>query len=129
MKRIATFAAICLLVALFMLASNSRRMRAVEAQGFDVCLEDDSDKGTALRINTTTADYLFCAGGKTYSGKGSLVKSGDIIVLQHLAADRKLSARVDTSAKSGSASFQSPVGKTLGTIRDGNTVDSKCECR
>jgi hypothetical protein len=129
MKRLITCSAICLLVALAIFISHHHGLRTVQAQGFDLCLEDDSDKGAAIRINSTTADYLFCAGGKSFSGRGSLVKSGGLIVLQHLAADRRLSVRIDTAAKTGTASFQSPVGKTIGTISDGNTADSKCLCK
>jgi hypothetical protein len=129
MKRLITFTIICLLIALAIMTGNHRRLRTAQAQSFDVCIEDDSTKGTAIRINSTTGDYIFCVGGNSFSGKGSVVKSGNLIVLQHLAADRRLSVRIDTTAKNGTASFQSPVGKTLGTIGDSNTADSKCLCK
>jgi hypothetical protein len=129
MKRLITFTAICLLIALSIFIGNHHQLRSAQAQSFDLCLEDDGDKGTAIRINSSTADYIFCAGGKSFSGRGSVVKSGDVIVLQHLAADRRLSVRIDTAAKTASASFESPAGKTIGTIKDGNTADSKCLCK
>lgn len=123
------FAAIGALVALALLAGDGRQVRRGAAQSFDVCLEDDGNKGNALRFSSTTGEYMVCAGGNSFSGTGSVSKSGSGITLQHLAADRRLAARVDTSAKKGSASFQSPPGKTLGTIGDGNTSDSGCRCR
>jgi hypothetical protein len=129
MKRLITFTAICLLVALAICISHHPQLPTAQAQGFDICLEDDSDKGASIKINSSTADYLFCVGGKSFSGRGSLVKSAGVIVLQHLAADRSLSVRIDTAAKNGTASFESPAGKTLGTIKDGNTADSKCLCK
>lgn len=107
-------------------ADNPRRM--VEAQDFDVCLTDDNN-GAALRFNSTSGDYMFCGGGKTFNGTGTVKKSGNLISLQQTTADRRLNATVNTSAKTGAAMLQSPVGKNIGTISDTNMANSNCQCR
>ena len=130
MKRIITPAVICLLAAVMLVGANRHARPVAAAEGFDVCIEDDDTKGTSLKINSTTGDYVFCVGGKSFTGKGTVVKAGgNLVILEHLAGDRKLTARIDNGAKNGIASYQSPAGKTLGTIKDANTADSKCECR
>ncbi len=129
MRRILTFAVICLLTSIVVLAGSHRRFSSVAAQDFDVCIEDDASKDTALRINSTTGDYVFCLAGKSFSGKGAVVKHGQLVILQQVAADRRVNARIDLAAKNGSASFQSADGKTNGKIRDENTADSKCLCQ
>lgn len=129
MRRILTLAVISLLAAVIVLAGSHRRPAAVAAQDSDFCIEDDASKETALRINSTTGDYIFCLAGKSFSGKGTVVKHGQLVILQHVVADRRLSARIDLAAKSGTASFQSGDGKTSGKISDGNIADSKCQCQ
>ncbi|HEY0427643.1 MAG TPA: hypothetical protein VGC76_07650 [Pyrinomonadaceae bacterium] len=108
--------------------SADKHQQTVEAQSFDVCLTDDGS-GASLRFSSSSGDYMFCNGGKTLSGTGSIMNRGGVISLQQDAADRRVSARVSTSAKNGSASVQSPVGKTIGTIADTNTANSSCSCR
>ena len=110
----------------FLSADNHQQM--VEAQSFDVCLTDDGS-GASLHFSSTSGAYSFCSGGKTLTGTGSVTSRGGIIALHQDAADRRISARVNTSAKNGSASVQSPVGKTIGTIADTNTANSNCSCR
>lgn len=129
MRRILTFAVICLLAGIILLAGSHRRFSSVAAQDFDVCIEDEASKDTALRINSTTGDYVFCLAGKSFSGKGAVIKHGQLVILQHVAKDLRLDARIDLAAKNGTASFQSADGKTSGKIRDENTADSKCLCQ
>lgn len=99
-----------------------------QAQSFDTCITDDSG-GAALRFNSGNGDYMFCAGGKTFTGSGSVAKIGKVITLQHNAADRRLVASVNTGTRTGSGMMQSPVGKSVGAISDRNTADSTCQCR
>ena len=100
----------------------------VGAQSFDICITDDNGGGS-LRFSSSTGEYAFCAGGRTYSGTGTITKVGRVIAIQDQGSDRRLIASVNTSAKSGSGSLQSPVGKTVGSISDRNTADSTCQCR
>ena len=103
-------------------------VRGVGAQSFDACMTDDGS-GASLRFNSDNGDYVFCAGGKTFSGTGSVTKIGKVITLQHNSADRRLAASVNTGTRTGSGMIQSPVGKTVGSISDRNTADSTCQCR
>jgi hypothetical protein len=104
-------------------------VRDAEAQSFDTCITDDGDSGASLRFNSGNGDYMFCAGGKTFTGTGSVTKMGKVITLQHSAADRRLAASVNTGTRTGSGMIQSPVGKTVGSVSDRNTTDSACQCR
>lgn len=103
--------------------------RNVEAQNFDTCMADDGDGGASLRFNSDNGDYMFCTGGKTFSGTGSVTKIGKVLTLQHNASDRRLAASINTGTRTGSGMIQSPVGKTVGSISDRNTADSRCQCR
>ncbi|HYP29938.1 MAG TPA: HYR domain-containing protein [Blastocatellia bacterium] len=96
--------------------------------GFDVCLQDDSDHGRVLLFNSETGQYLFCCGGVTFSGTGSVIRKGNVITLSHTAADRRVTGRIDTSVERGSASLQNPAGRTICTITDRDTSDNSCAC-
>jgi hypothetical protein len=108
--------------------SADKQQQTVEAQSFDICLTDDGSEA-ALRFSSTSGAYMFCGGGKTLTGTGSVTSQNGILTLHETAADRRVTARINTSAKNGSASVQSPVGKTIGTIADTNTGNSSCSCR
>jgi hypothetical protein len=116
------------LILLLALPLASLETPNIEAQSFDICLQDDGNSAVMLRINSSTGDYQFCT-GSVFTGKGNVTKSGSVITLQNAAADRRIIASVDTSARSGTATFQSPPGTTRGTIRDSNTTNSSCSCR
>jgi uncharacterized repeat protein (TIGR01451 family) len=94
----------------------------------DFCLQDDSG-ATVLTINQATGDYTFnSCQGIILSGKGTLTVRGCSLTLQHNAGDRKLTARVDTCAKSGTASVQHlPSGRTF-QLTDRNTANNTCRC-
>lgn len=118
-----------LLASVIFIGGDTKFIAVSEAQDFDVCMEDDSDKASAVRFSSTSGDYQFCAGGNFFTGKGTITKQGNSVTLQHTAADRRVLVRVDNSTNNGSASIQAPAGKTVGTIRDSSTADSKCGCR
>lgn len=98
------------------------------AVSFDLCVQDDGN-GKLLQFNSVTGEYQFddCS-GIILSGKGSSNTKGSIITLQHYYADRRLLARIDTSANKGTASIQIfSLGRTF-TILDPNTVNNTCTC-
>ena len=115
-----------LALSLFLVLFSTDKYSAC-AQG-DVCLADDGS-GASLRFNSTTGAYVFCNAGKTLTGTGSVRTSGSNITLEHIAPDRKVVARINTSVKNASATIQAPVGKTLGTISDSDTSNNNCGCR
>ncbi|MFP5265482.1 MAG: hypothetical protein ACLGJB_26645 [Blastocatellia bacterium] len=96
--------------------------------GAEICLQDDSDPGTALVFNPQTGAYRFCCGGTTFSGTGTVTTKGSVITLSHNAPDRRVMGQVDLSVASGKASLQSPPGSILCTIRDSNTGNNSCAC-
>jgi hypothetical protein len=96
--------------------------------GFDVCLQDDSDPSRVLLFSTTTGQYLFCCGARSFSGTGSVIVKGNNVTLSHVAPDRRVTARVDLSSARGSASIQNEAGKTICTITDRNTTNNTCAC-
>ena len=96
---------------------------------YDMCVEDDTNKTDALRFNSKTGQSLVCTGGGWYSTLATVSRGEHTIILQISAGDRDLMANVDTAAKTGSAVFQAPRGKTLARIHDSNTGDSRCLCR
>lgn len=117
----------------FIILTGSRWQASSAANGasqsFNVCMEDDDNKGNAVRFNSGTGDYQFCTGGTISSGKGTVTKTGTTVTLAYDAKDRKVSITFDTASKKGTASIQTPPGKTLGIISDTNTSDSVCGCR
>src|SRR5437870_2244870 len=73
---------------LLALLLSSLETTIIEAQSFDICLQDDSNSAVMLRFNSTTGDYQFCT-GSVFTGKGSVTRSGSVITLQNAAADRR----------------------------------------
>jgi hypothetical protein len=122
------FAILSLILVSVVLTGVGVFVRDAGAQNFDTCMTDDGS-GASLRFNSGNGDYTFCAGGKTFTGTGSVTKIGKVITLQHNSADRRLAASVNTGTRTASGMIQSPVGKTVGSISDRNTSDSTCQCR
>jgi hypothetical protein len=94
---------------------------------FDVCTEDDSGGGTLL-FNSFSGDYVFCCGGISYTGKGTVSKRGCTITLTHMPTGRRVNATVDTCQKKGTATLQSPPGTMRGSITDRDTSNNRCNC-
>jgi uncharacterized delta-60 repeat protein len=98
------------------------------AQAFDTCLQDDSS-GYLLEINSVTGEYQFSdCSGVTIGGTGSVSRRGSTLTLQHNAADRRVSARIDLAANKGSASIQILTGGRTFTITDRNIANNNCAC-
>jgi hypothetical protein len=93
----------------------------------DSVMKDDSSSSTLI-FNSLTGDYMFCCGGSTFTGKGTVTKRGNVVTLTDSSGGRRLQATLDKSTKRGNASLQSPVGVTICTITDRNTADSPCSC-
>jgi hypothetical protein len=95
---------------------------------FNLCLQDDST-GNLLQINITTGDYQFNnCGGFAVGGTGSLTKKGNTYTLQHNASDRRVTAKIDTSAKRGSATVNVFSAGRIFSITDRNTTNNTCAC-
>lgn len=102
--------------------------RYLNESPFDLCLQDDSN-GNRIQINTTTGEYWFTTcSGITLGGTGTVTKRGNTITLQHNAADRRVTAKIDSASKKGTASVQTFSPSRMYTITDKNTTDNTCTC-
>lgn len=96
---------------------------------FDLCVQDEGT-GNVLAFNLSTGVYSFinCSSGLTVNGTGTLTKRGCTVVLDSVAADRRIRLQVDTCQKTGTASVQLlSVGKSF-TISDRNITNNTCRC-
>ncbi len=96
---------------------------------FNICLQDNGNPANVLLINSVTGDYRFCCNGSIFTGRGKMTIRGQIFTLDHSPADRRVSARVDGTAKTGTANLQSPPGTQRCTITDSNTQNNTCVCQ
>jgi uncharacterized repeat protein (TIGR01451 family) len=98
---------------------------------FDICIQDDSNPGTVLLLNSATGEYRFCCNGTTYTGTGTVKIRGSVTTLEHFTSTRRVTARVDksTAPPSGMASIQQPIGSTLCQIIDRDIRDNSCNCQ
>jgi hypothetical protein len=95
---------------------------------FDLCIQDESN-GNILQINSATGDYhFFNCSGFIASGKGILIKKGNTLTLQHNAADRRVTVRIDSSSKRATASIQL-FSQGSFSIFDRNISNNSCGCR
>jgi hypothetical protein len=95
---------------------------------FDVCLQDSTTAGTVIMFNSFTGDYTFCCAGTTISGIGTITKRGGDITLTHSPPDRRVTAKVSTAVKTGTASLQRPPGTLKCTLTDKNYQGNSCNC-
>lgn len=102
----------------------------VRLQGatFDLCLRDDSS-GNILQVNLTTGSYQFTnCSGVTLGGIGSIITKGCYVTLQVNGPDRRVLVRIDTCARTGTATIQVFSTATRFTILDRNSADNTCSC-
>jgi hypothetical protein len=92
---------------------------------YDVCLEDDSISSKRLLFNSFTGDYLFNCGSASVMGKGTISKKGGEISLTHNMTNRRVMGKVSSSARSGSATLEYPLG-TRCSVLDRNITNNSC---
>jgi hypothetical protein len=109
-------------------AANNKTSCSFLVTIFDVCLQDDSNAATVLLLNSFTGDYLFCCGGTTFSGRGTVQKLGSTYTLTHNTAERRVSGRLEGAMNRGTGSLQWPVGTTRCAITDRDTRNNSCVC-
>jgi len=92
------------------------------------CIQDQSN-GNVLSVNLTTGEYQFInCQGVTLGGTATMTKKGCVVTLQHTSANGRLIARIDTCAKTGTASFQAFSPATTFTIIDRDSSNNTCAC-
>src|SRR5262249_43976801 len=90
--------------------------------GGTLCIVDDSN-GNQLTFDPTTGAYTFTdCKGFTLTGTGLVTVKGCTVSLQHIAADRRVTAKVDfcTSRANASAQVFVPALTPVRTITDRN---------
>jgi hypothetical protein len=95
---------------------------------FNACIQDDANPGTVLLWNTQTGAYRFCCNGVTYTGIGTVKNKGSVHTIDHIAADRRVSGKVDCSTNRGEGGLQSGSGSLIGWISDRNVTNNSCSC-
>jgi hypothetical protein len=96
---------------------------------FNACVQDDANPTRVLLWNTQTGDYRFCCNGSVFTGRGTVVTQGCIYTLNHIAADRRVSGKMDLSNFRGEGSLQAPPGKALCSISDRDIRNNTCQCQ
>jgi hypothetical protein len=96
---------------------------------FNACVQDDANPSRVLLWNTQTGDYRFCCNGSVFTGRGTVVTQGCTFTLNHIAADRRVSGKMDLSNFKGEGSLQAPAGKLVCSISDRDIRNNTCQCQ
>jgi hypothetical protein len=110
-------------------ASGNTALCSFTVNIFDICLQDDSNPGSALSINSLTGEYRFCCSGTTYTGIGTITKKGSTVTLEYTDSTRRVYAKVDKAAGTATAWLQQPPGTNVCTITDRNMANNSCTCQ
>ena len=78
-----------------------------------------------LLFNSFTGDYLFNCGAASVMGRGTINKKGGDITLTHYLTNRRVLGKVSSSARSGSATLEYPLG-TKCFVMDRNITNNSC---
>jgi len=93
----------------------------------DACMQDDSNSGTKLLFDSTTGSYAFFCNGLVLTGQAIVTRRGSTVTLTDNSPDRRLTATFTGGGiNKGTATLQSPPGRTLCTLRDSNTSNNNC---
>jgi HYR domain len=105
--------------------SNNNTSCSFTVSTFNLCIQNDGG-GPTMQFDSMSGQYSFRCGATTYTGKGTVQKSGNIVALTDYASDRRVVARVDLATKTASASLQSPPGVVKCSISDRNITNNAC---
>jgi hypothetical protein len=95
------------------------------------CLQDETNPGNLVLVNSTTGDYsFFCNGVLIASGTGTLNVKGCEGTIEHNKGDRRVLIKWDTTAEggtgAGTAIVQFGVNNTRCQITDKNMSNNTC---
>jgi hypothetical protein len=96
---------------------------------FDVCVQDDGGLSPVVLVNSATGDYRFCCGGTMYTGRGTVTSRAGSITVEQNTGSRRVLIKLDRASRQGTASYASPPGQILCTIRDTNILNNSCNCQ
>lgn len=114
--------------------NNSSTVTTTVNNGFDICVQDDTN-GDILRFNSTTGDYQFfnCRKGITLTGRGVVTKAFCKIELRDSGPDPKRpdrSVTVQANPCTGVANASVVIFSSGQTVRinDSNIANNTCTC-
>jgi hypothetical protein len=114
-------------------ASGNTAQCTFQVNVFSLCLQDETNPGNVVLINTQTGDYVFCCGGVTVaSGRGTLNANGCIGSIEHNKGDRRVLIKWDTTAEGGNGAGTAILELGPNNIRcqitDKNMTNNTCQC-
>jgi hypothetical protein len=96
---------------------------------FNLCVQDNSNPGNVVLIDTATGAYRFCCNGVLVaSGTGMRYARGCTLTISDSSNNRIVQVSVDTAVMKGTASVKQG-GNILCTIQDNNLVNNTCACQ
>jgi len=96
---------------------------------FNLCVQDNSNPGNVVLIDTSTGAYRFCCNGVLVaSGTGTRNSRGCIVTISDSSNNRLVQISVDGASMKGTASIKQG-GNILCTISDNNLQNNTCVCQ
>jgi len=103
-------------------------LNAVMPQLGTICVKDDSN-GNQLTFDPNTGVYTFTnCSSFTLTGTGVVTVKGCTVSFLHVAADRRVVAKVELCTKRATSCAQTYSPAVIKTIADRNTADDVCGC-
>jgi hypothetical protein len=96
---------------------------------FNVRLQDDSKPANVILWNSQTGAYCATANGQSFSGTGTVTKTGSIFKLSVNSGGVRIDALADGGVKKGQGTIQKPVGVMLANIKDTNLLNDTSTCQ
>jgi uncharacterized repeat protein (TIGR01451 family) len=95
---------------------------------FSLCVQDNSNPGNVVLIDTTTGAYRFCCNGVLVaSGIGTRNARGCTLSISDNSNGNTVQVSLDTAVMRGTASFKQG-GNVVCTIQDSNLANNTCVC-
>lgn len=115
-------------------SSGNNSMCSFNVTVFSFCLQDETNSGNVVLVNSQTGEYRFCCSGVSIaSGTGVLSLRGCIGSIDFSKGDRRVHIQWDTSAfngtGAGTAIVQNAVNKTVCQITDRKMAGNSCICQ
>jgi uncharacterized repeat protein (TIGR01451 family) len=96
---------------------------------FNLCVQDNSNPGNVVLIDTSTGAYRFCCNGVLVaSGTGMRYARGCTLTISDSSNNRIVQISVDGAVMKGTASVKQG-GNILCTIQDSNLGNNTCVCQ
>jgi hypothetical protein len=100
-------------------------------QPFNFCIQDDTT-GDYIQFNSITGAYIAkqCSTGFTVEGTGVVTASGSTVTLTQNLNNQFITATVNTSTNTGSASIAARSGLSIRSfkLKDTSTLNNSCSC-